>query len=212
MRLFLSSENLGNYPEVFLKMLGENNRVAVIHNAIDDWPLEEKHQKIKQHKDQLRSQGFETEEIDLREYFGSSQKLAKKIQGVGGIFVFGGNTFILRRAFADSGIDRLLTSALKDDELVYGGSSAGSIVMTPSLKGTEWGDDPDQVQKIYHRPIIWDALNIVPFYIVPHCGTDWFGKEAQQMIDYLENNNLPYKGLHDGEVVVVDGDKIEVLK
>jgi hypothetical protein len=47
MRLFLSSENLGKNPEKFLKLIGGSHKLAVVHNAIDDWSANDRAAKIK---------------------------------------------------------------------------------------------------------------------------------------------------------------------
>jgi dipeptidase E len=212
MRLFLSSENLGNYPEVFLSMVGSGNKLAVIENAKDDMPPEERQAKVNEHLEQLRGQGFQSEELDLRDYFGKYEQLSKKMQEYGGVFAFGGNTFILRRACAYSGFDIILPKLVAEDRVAYGGSSAGPILITPSLRGSEVGDYPENIPEGYKSEIIWDGLNIVPFYIVPHYKSDWWGKPAGQMIEYLESKNLDYYALEDGQVLIVEGERVELLK
>lgn len=212
MRLFLSSENLGNYPEVFLRMLGPNKKLAVVHNAIDYWTANDKQAKVDQHHDQLVGQGFEPIELDLKKFFNKTEELAKILDSFGGIFLFGGNTFILRRAMAYSGLDQILIERLTKDELAYGGSSAGAIIPTPSLRGSELGDEPDNVPSGYKPEIIWDGLNLVRFHVIPHYGSDWWGKEAVAMQEYLKSKKLHYKIVRDGQVIVVNGDKDEFLK
>ena len=212
MRLFLSSENLGNYPEVFLKMVGKNKKLAITENAKDDWSPSDRKEKTEEHLKQLTAQGFGAEEIDLREYFGKPKELEEKLQESSGLFAFGGNTFILRRACAYSGLDKILPKLLAEDRIAYGGSSAGPILITPSLRGSEVGDYPEVVPQGYKSEIIWEGLNIVPFYIVPHCKSDWWGEPAKEMIAYLKSKKLDYYALEDGQVVIVDGDKEEFLE
>lgn len=212
MRLFLSSENLGNFPEVFLKMVGGNRKLAITENAKDDWSEKDRKNKVNEHLEQLKEEGFDAAEIDLRDYFGKPQKLEERLVEFDGLFAFGGNTFILRRACAYSGLDKILPKLTKNNQLAYGGSSAGPILIGPSLRGSEHGDYPEVVPAGYKEPIIWESLNIVPFYVVPHYKSSWWGKEAQQMMDYLKGKKFDYYALEDGQVVIVDGDKIEVLK
>lgn len=214
MRLFLSSENLGKHPEVFLKMVGPG-KLGVTENAKDDWTEPDRQTKVQEHIDQLKRQGFDPEEIDLRNYFGKPDELKNNMNELSGLFVFGGNTFILRRAMAASGLDKILQDLVPSGKLVYGGSSAGSCVAAKSLHGIEYGDrpQPDVVPDDYPiKKTIWEGLNLVPFMIVPHCESDWFGKEARKSIKYMKEHKIPHKSLTDGQVVVVDGDKTEVLK
>jgi dipeptidase E len=212
MRLFLSSENLGNYPEVFVKLAGDNKYLAFIENAKDDWSDKDRKAKLKEHKNQFDGLGFEFHEVDLRDFFDQPTQLESKLERYGAVFVAGGNTFILRRAMVLSGFDTIVKRLLVADKIAYGGSSAGSVVAGPTLHGTEHGDDPHAIPAGYIEEIIWDGLDLVPFTVVPHYGSDWFGTEALAMEKYLKENKMPHKVLKDGQVIVIDGDKEEFLK
>ena len=91
------------------------------------------------------------------------------------------------------------------------GSSAGAIVATPSLRGTELGDDPAVTPEHYDKKITWSGLNLVPFHIVPHYNSGWFTKEANEMRNYLDMHKIEHKTLKDGQVIVVEGTKVEFL-
>jgi len=212
MRLFLSSENLGKYPEAFIELVGDNNKLAFIENAKDDWTIDDRSEKLQEHKHQFRQLGFDVHELDLRDFFGKADKLEDWIKDFGGVFAAGGNSFILRRAMAQSGLDKILPKMLANNSLAYGGSSAGAIVATPSLRGSEHGDYPKTIPKHYEKKIIWKGLSLVPFYVVPHYKSDWWGKEADQMAQKLKAKNLKYYTLRDGQVIVVEAGKIEYLK
>jgi dipeptidase E len=212
MRLFLSSENVGNYPEVFSKLTGANKKLAFIENAKDDWADKDRKAKVKEHQEQLENLGFDFKEINLRDFFNQPKKLNDEMQNYGAVFVAGGNTFILRRAMVLSGFDTIIKELLGQDKLVYGGSSAGSVVAGPTLHGTEHGDEPDVIPEGYIEEVIWDGLDLVPFTVVPHYGSEWFGQQARAMEKYLKENNLPQKLLKDGQVIVVNDDKEEFLE
>jgi dipeptidase E len=212
MRLFLSSENVGNYPEVFSKLIGANKKLAFIENAKDDWADKDRKAKVKEHQEQFENLGFDFKEINLRDFFNQPKKLNDEMQNYGAVFVAGGNTFILRRAMVLSGFDTIIKELLGQDKLVYGGSSAGSVVAGPTLHGTEHGDEPDVIPEGYIEEVIWDGLDLVPFTVVPHYGSEWFGQQARAMEKYLKENNLPQKLLKDGQVIVVNDDKEEFLE
>lgn len=215
MRLFLSSQDLGNHPEVAFKMCGAEKRVACILNAADDVSLEERADKLARKKTMFEEAGFSFEELDLREYFGKQAELAAKLKNIDFVWGNGGNTFILRRAMQASGFDSIIKKLLSRDEIMYGGSSAGSCVCAPSLRGIDRGDrpHPDAVPDGYpNKSIIWEGLNLVPFMIVPHCDQDWFEESANESIKALEDLGFQYIPLNDGEVVIIDGNKKEILK
>ena len=215
MRLFLSSQDFGNYPQVVAKLVGNNKRAAYIKNAQDDLPPKERNFTTPEKKKMFKAAGLHLEEIDLREYFGKADKLAEKLSEFGSFWSSGGNTFILRRAMKASGLDEILKRMLRDDKILYGGWSAGACITAPSLHGIEYGDrpQPDVVPNNYPtKETIWDGLGLVPFMIVPHYKSGWFGKEADKSISYFKKHNIVYKPLKDGQVIVVDGEKKEFLK
>ena len=193
-------------------MVGDNKKVLFVDNAKDDLPDDERQAHVAEKRLEFEEAGFEFYELDLRKYFGKSELLAKIVAGAGLVWVSGGNTFIVRRALKYSGLDEILMNDLRKDMFVYGGSSAGSIIMTKTLRGTEMGDDPYVTPEGYEQEIIWSGLGMIYPQLVPHYESAWFGNEAQAMIDYFEENGLKYKGLKDGEVYVVDGEFEERLE
>ncbi|MGA3150478.1 MAG: Type 1 glutamine amidotransferase-like domain-containing protein [Candidatus Saccharimonadales bacterium] len=215
MRLFLSSQDLGNYPEVAAKLAGKNKKAAYLKNAQDDLSPEERNWSTPEKKKMFEAAGFEFEEIDLRDYFGESEKLLNKLSNFGSLWSSGGNTFILRRAMRASSLDMILKKLLKEDKILYGGWSAGACITAPSLRGIEYGDrpQPDAVPDNYpNKEIIWDGLGLVDFMIVPHCKSDWFGAEADKSIQYFKKHKISYKPLEDGQVILIDGTREEFLK
>ncbi len=209
MNLFLSSENVGDYPDVFLDLM-RDNKLAYIGNAKDDASAEERTSQILKHKTQFESYGLQFGEIDLREYFDS--KVPKDIlDNYDAVWCPGGNTFLLRSAMKQSGFDKILVQKIKDNELVYGGSSAGSVVVGPTLHGTENGDDPSAVKNIYKSEIVWEGLGVTDFVVIPHVGSNWFDEESTKMKQALFENKVDYRELKDGQVIVVKDGSEEFL-
>mgnify|MGYP006298234931 CR=1 FL=1 len=210
MRLFLSSENLGDYQDEFLSLL-DGVRLAYIANAKDDLSEQDREAKVLEHKDQFESLGLSFTEIDLKMFF--QEKIPEDIlDEFDVVWCSGGNTFVLRAAMEKSGFDSVLVDAVKEGIVAYGGSSAGAVIAGPSLHGVEYGDNPDLVVDIYGSEVNWDGLHLVDFVTVPHIGSEWFDNESQNMVEQLKRNKTPYEALSDGQVVIVDGDKKEVLQ
>ncbi len=210
MRLYLSSQNVGNHANRLLEMVGSNRTVAYISNA-KDYSEQERSQKIPVHKVEFEALGFQFKEFDLRNYFGKSTQLENEIKNSGLVFATGGNTFLLRRAMFDSGLDQILIKYLKTNQFVYGGSSAGSLVACPSLHGVEMADNPDAVKRIYNKQIIWEGLHLTEFYLSVHYQSDWFRAKADALVNYYKKHKLPYKTLQDGQVYTINGKNQELL-
>ncbi|MGV9413356.1 Type 1 glutamine amidotransferase-like domain-containing protein [Nocardia sp. NPDC003693] len=211
MRLFLSSYRFGAHADRLLAMIGAPGRVAVIANACDAWPSAWQ-SAVTSDLVPLRRMGFVPEVVDLRDYVGRTTALERTLTGFPLVWVRGGNTFVLRAQFARSGADVVLTRLLERDALVYAGYSAGACVLTPDLHGLESMDDPEEVRTACGVEPRWDGLGLVDRPIVPHLDspTDPEGLSRKLAREYLAAGT-PHWALTDDHVVLVDGDRTEVL-
>lgn len=211
MKLYLSSQGFGNHLDRLQQMVGSDKRVLFIDNAKDGGLPQDRAAHVAEKKQEFEAAGFEFFELDLRNYFRSPDTLKPIIEAAPFIWASGGNTFLLRRAFAYSGLDSLLVNALRTGRMTYGGSSAGSIITCNTLRGVEHGDDPADIADGYKGEVLWDGLGLVYPQLVPHYESDWFDQETKAMIQYYQTAGLAYETLKDGEVYVVDGKYEEKL-
>lgn len=184
-------------------MVGRGNEIGVIGNAMDFADQKLRSEKIQENFEELRSIGLTPIEIDLREYFGKPEELAEKMSGFKAVYVRGGNVFLLRRAFAESGFDKWVLRQKANPDFIYSGYSAGGCVLSPSLKGMEIVDPFDTSAEGYKSEIIWEGLGIIDYSFVPHFESDHpESARVGESIEYLKKNNIPFKTLHDGEVII----------
>lgn len=122
-----------------------------------------------------------------------------------GIFIGGGNTFLLTRTLYEHDLLGLIRERVLSGELRYMGSSAGSNVACPTMKTT---NDMPIVQ-----PPSFDALNLVPFQLNPHYldpnpDSQHMGETREDRIrEFHQWNETPVVGLREGGLIDVDGDK-----
>ncbi len=204
--MYLSSFRLGDHPEQLVALVGKNKRVAVIANSVDfGTDLERRKTGVQREIDDLSKLGLDAEELDLRNYFGKSGELEEKLKEYGVLWVRGGNTFILRKAFRESGLDKWLIEQKENKELVYAGYSAGVCVLSPSLKGLETVDDPNVEAPGYPKEIIWEGLGLIDFAFAPHYKSDHpESADVEKEVEYYQSHGVNYKTLHDGEVIIID--------
>ncbi len=209
MRLYLSSYKFGNFTDELLKLVGNNKKVAVIGNSRDWSQDRERAEKgLREQIQTLNSFGFSAEKLDLKKYFGKKEALKEYLSTFGLVWVLGGNTFVLKRAYEQSGFDLIIKEMLAKDKIVYGGYSAGVVILSPSMKGLEIVDDPNIVPERYAPEFSWDGLGLVDYNIAVHYRSDHPESAAVETeIEYLEKNKIPYKTLRDGEVIVINGNK-----
>ncbi len=211
MRLYLSSFRLGDNPRSLVDLAGENRRVAVIMNACDLLPDDDRRMRLEGEYEALRELGFDPEEIDLRDYPDGDNHhtdLRSRLESCGLVWVRGGNTFVLRRAMRQSGFDGIIREMLERDAIVYGGYSAGIIVLTPSLHGVELADDPHTVPEGYDPAIIWECLHILPYALAPHYRSDHpESSDIDNVVEYFIDHHMLFRALRDGQAIVVDGER-----
>jgi dipeptidase E len=205
MRLYLSSFKIGNRPDALLELLGEGRRAALITNAVDFLEGEARAKTTAEELKRLEGIGLEPEELDLREYFGKPEDLRKKMEEYDLLWARGGNCFVLRRAFKQSGADEVIPALLQQDKLVYGGYSAGIDMVGLGLRGAELVDDPEIVPEGYDKEVIWDGLGLLPYTFAPHYKSDHpESADIDKSIEYMIDHHIPFIALHDGDALVLD--------
>jgi dipeptidase E len=202
MKLYLSSYKLGNETE-YLKNCSLK-KIALIPDALNMFPDGERKQKnINEINDTLTELGFDVEVLYLRDYFKNKETLIDKANKYNAFFVMGGNVFVLRQAMLLSGFDSYLNKQKNNDKVLYAGYSAGVCVLAPTIEPLKLVDD--ETINLYNIPTIYKGLNITDYLIAPHYKSDH--PESEQMdkvITYLNKNNIKYKPLKDGEVLLDD--------
>ncbi|RFU86632.1 hypothetical protein DY218_11220 [Streptomyces triticagri] len=209
MRLYLSSFRIGSRPDELLRLLGEGRRTALIINADDYKGPEGRAASLQREVDELKGIGLDPFEVDLRQYFGRQDELAEVLSGVDAIYVRGGSTFILRRAFERSGADQIISQLLADDAVVYAGYSAGPCMLGPTLRGIDGEvDNPNLVPEGYEETTLsWDCMGVLPYVIASHYKSDHpESAEVDKSVEYFISHHIPFIAISDGQAIVVEGD------
>lgn len=213
MRLFLSSYRAGKHEAELKSFIGNINKIAVITNAIDYKTPEDRDFRLNENFEYYRSQGLEPTEVDLRSSF-HKEEAEGQLKGFQFIWLAGGNVFLLRRALKYAGLDKYLTSKVKNDEIILGGESAGAIVMGPTLKYSQMDtneDSPNYIPDGYHDGVIWDGLSLVNFVPIPHYLAEDYGDEINRYIQRLDKVGIPHREMTNDQAIVINGDKEEFL-
>ena len=201
MRLYLSSEGLGREPEALAALIGGGGSAAVVLNAGDDAGDDSRPYRLSGECAALASIGITGEELDLRSC-SSSVDTAAALRRYDAVWVAGGNTFVLRAAMWRCGFDDAIRALLADDRIVYAGYSAGSVAVTPSLRGIELVDDPSPVPPDQLR---WDGIGLVPYSIAPHYRSASPDSPAiDNVVAYFRRHHMPFRALTDGDVIVIN--------
>lgn len=209
MKLYLSSYQFGNEPHKLVELFSSNKKIGIIANALDQFKdLERRKASEEKQILALQNLGLQAEILDLRDYFDNENLLREKLEALGGVWVLGGNTFVLRLAYKFSGFDKILQDFSSSDnkkDFVYAGFSAGCVVIQEKLDGFELVDDPEGAKEAYSSEAIFDGIGLLHYDFVPHTNEDHpESARIKEVLKYLDENNIEYKKFRDGEVLLLE--------
>ena len=211
MKFYLSSYKLGDNPEKLSALFSNNRSVGYIPNALDfTWADPQRRKEhIKKDMASLREINLTPTLLDLKDYFGNQEVLKNEIQILGGLWISGGNVFVLRQAMWLCGLDNILIRKETPAAFVYAGYSAAGCVLSESLKGylvySARASDATDLPYEEQKEIIWEGLNLIPFFFMPHYDSLVHpqAEEIQKKAVYCKKHGIPYKVLRDGEAIVI---------
>lgn len=206
MKFYLSSYKIGNDPKKLLDLFSTNKRVDYIPNALDftKVDLQRRETHIKNDIGDLVALGLQVELLDLKEFFNKKELLQEKLSELGGVFISGGNTFILRQAMKLSGLDTILHEYKNREDFVYAGYSAAGCVLSPSLNEYAIVDDATDLPYAEQKETIWEGLNLIDYAFLPHFDSDHpESNSIHKELNYCIKNTISYRTLRDGEAIVI---------
>lgn len=183
-------------------------------NAYDFRPEGRREQSKEHEVSELTGLGLHVTELDLRQYFARQGDLSSAIGEFDALYIRGGSVFVLRRALAHSGADKIVAELVAADTLVYAGYSAAACLLGSTLRGIAGHiDDPLVIPAGYPPgPTLWDGLGLLPFAIAPHYRSDHpESEEIEQTVTRFIDGHVPFVALRDGETLIVDGSVTEVV-
>lgn len=206
MKLYLSSYKTGDRTDELIRMAGSGARIGYVPNALDFSSADPNRRRahVKNDMDEMNSLGFRTHELDLKKHFGDSTSLRHELEELDGLWVSGGNVFVLRQAMALCGLDDCLKEHRTSD-LFYGGYSAAGCVLSPTLKCYAIVDDANETPYDGIDETMWGGLGLIDFAFLPHFDSDHPESDAiNKEVDYCENHSIAYRTLKDGEAIVME--------
>jgi hypothetical protein len=94
---------------------------------------------------------------------------------------------------------------LKNTDIVYAGFDAGANVVWPDLKAYNQLE-VDSYSTYGDNAIVWEWLGLIPWHFVGHFDSEheWSSNKAKKLMKYYDENNLKYRKVKDGEVILHD--------
>ncbi|SFN36088.1 dipeptidase E [Paenimyroides ummariense] len=212
MKFYLSSYKFGNHCNELSKMLPQRAKIGHINNSRDWLGVNEYNRQKSLNEEMLflENLGFKCEHLDLKDYFGKEELLKKKLDELDGIWVCGGNTFVLRQAMKLSGFDILFKDLLRRKDFFWGGYSAGICILCDSLKYIDQVDDSKNFPYKEINTAIYEGLGVFNYALLPHYRSNHEKSELiEKEVEHCIKNKWLFKVLKDGEVFIFDNDFAE---
>src|SRR3989344_6002372 len=195
MKLFLASslDETISLLEPRLNKPVRDNRVLFIANAAD--PIENPWWVDLDRKKFLDA-GYKITETDLREL--SQEEFVRSLENSDIVHVCGGSVFYLLSVFKKNMLGDAIVKAVRENKIIYTGTSAGSIVVSKSNE--IYKHDPDEVRFV-DMVSDFSGLGLVDFVIAPHCGKADFVEANKAVVEHMPEFPYPMIFLHDNQVV-----------
>lgn len=154
---------------------------------------------LKEDRQALVDIGYQVTDFTLT---GKNQEQVKEmLDNTDFVFVSGGNTFFLLQEMRKSGFTDLIKSYI-DRGLIYGGSSAGSIVAGPDISLVQGLDDPSLAPELTDHK----GLGLVDVVVFPHWGSEHFQNRYEKVMKSGYKKGLKIVLLTDDQYLLVKDD------
>ena len=122
--------------------------------------------------------------------------------------VCGGSVYYLIDLIRKRNLEQIIIDAVKNEKIIYTGTSAGSIIVSASIAAFSYDEDEKEyVGKVPDRR----GLGLINFAIVPHCNNADFREGHKTMIDHMTDDPTPLIFLNDNQAVFVDNDLFKIV-
>lgn len=219
MKLLLTSGGITNdeLADELAQLTGkrfDELKIGFIPNAAFGDPSEDKGWLIDD-MSRLRVRGAAVAILSIADL--TVEEIAEQLAPVDVVFVGGGQTFYLSWLMQQKGLFELLPKLLETK--VYAGISAGSMIMTPSLRSVSFAIrqpeiSEDELEKLGPSGrSSAKTLDFVPFLLRPHMNDSakFADITLEMMQKVVEVTGLELYALDDNCAISVDGDNVKVV-
>jgi dipeptidase E len=205
MNLFLAS-SIGKTLSLLKPLLNGRpaTKVAFIANASDS--AKEEAWWVSNDREKFNELGYKTTDVDLRTI--TAEELLQTLKDVDILHVAGGSVFYLISLIKKRGFEAILTDAIKKGSVIYTGTSAGAMIMGPSI--AMFGFDEEE------KPFLADVpnqkgLGLINFSIMPHSNNAEFVSEFNKVVEKLPIHTEPLLFIQDTQAVWVEDDVFKIV-
>lgn len=141
-------------------------------------------------------------------YMNMRVKVPKKLVGkilsyIDVVTIPGGNTFEISKWMQENGYYDLVKKAAEMGKVIFG-TSAGAIMMSPTIMSAQWADP---MEPFINEIPTTNGLNFVPFLIKPH-SEGYFPEYHKRFQDFCDKEEKTFECIGDGGCIIINGDEI----
>ena len=205
MKLFLASA-FDQVAELFEKRVQKlkGKKVIFIENPADIYNNDK--WWVKLDREAFIRLGSIVINVDLRDI--AMDEFKKILAEADIIHICGGSVFYTMSLLKEKGFDKIIADFVKENKLIYTGTSAGSMIVADNLSLDS--HDPDEKQFV-EKLKDFLGLGLVNFLIIPHANNKDFTDNNIEIIKNLTKFSQPVIFLYDTQAVLVENSKIEII-
>jgi dipeptidase E len=198
-RLLLASHGIGALRE----LVGDPAELRFAFVPTAAGPEAEQKPWVQADRRQLAALGCAVSTLDLAVV--EADEVAEALRGLDGVFLTGGNSYLLLWHARQSGFADLVPELVEEGLLVYAGTSAGALVAGPDLAPAGSLDNRREVPELESSV----ALGLVPFTVLPHDDDPEIRTRHDEIV--AAHPGVEFVRLTDDRALVVHGDTAEVV-
>lgn len=203
-KLFLASvaANILDKVQPLLPDKPNNLQLAFVPTAAN---LSEDKSWLLTDRDKLVEFGFKVTDFDIEGQ--SEEDLKGKLADIDVLFVSGGNTFYLLEKARQSGFDKLAKDFINKGK-VYIGSSAGSVIVCPTIGFVDGMDDPSVAPSLTS----FDGFDEVDYLVMPHYGEEKYKDVIDKNLTEWKSKGYEIKLLTNNQALIVNGTESRMVE
>jgi dipeptidase E len=160
---------------------------------------------IKKDKQKLISLGFNLIEFSITDL--NKNQIEEKLKDIDIIFVCGGNVFYLLDQSIKSGFNQILLEKYKNNNLIYIGSSAGSMIPGQHIELVSTLDDQSKAPDLKS-----DGIGLIDLTILPHWGNSKFKDEYISGINSIYNIEAKAVLIRDNQYLLIENNNQKLIQ
>ncbi|MGI8419802.1 MAG: Type 1 glutamine amidotransferase-like domain-containing protein [Candidatus Levyibacteriota bacterium] len=155
-------------------------------------------------KNKLKELGFKVKDIDLKNK--TKELLLQEFSDMDIIFVAGGNTsYLLEQAQKSGFMD--IAGELVDKGVIYIGSSAGSLLASPTIEMDKIYDDGEFGKVLYS----YKGLGFMDFVVLPHADNPNYTPYLKKVFEKY-GNKYDLRTLNDNQFIEITNNTMQLIE